>query len=352
MLEDPGQLAALSARFERFGNVETLGASPLYTRFSLGLAADPALLKLAGQAQPDQPVANIFLAAVHYLLLKGAQSPLRAFYPGLGGTTSLQEADPYPFFRAFCLEHQAVILELIKTRLVQTNEVRRCALLLPAFERVAQQANGQELALLEIGTSAGLNLLWPRYGYDYGEGRACGDLNSPLQLHCRLQGELVPPLPIALPPVGFRVGLDLNPLDVRDTEDTNWLQALLWPEHLERAIRLEQALTIARQEPPLLLAGDALELLPDVLARIPPEMTLCLFHSFTLNQFSVSARTKLISLLEEVSQKRDLYKISIEWEAGDEAPLLKLDQFKNGSRQSQKLAHCHPHGEWLEWLQP
>ena len=61
--------------------------------------------------------------------------------------------------------------------MVQTNEVRRSALLLPAFFLVSREAQGRPLYLLEIGTAAGLNLLWDRYGYDYGNGLRSGDLD-------------------------------------------------------------------------------------------------------------------------------------------------------------------------------
>jgi hypothetical protein len=58
---------------------------------------------------------------------------------------------------------------------VQTNEVGRCASLLPAFGVVAARTDGRPLALVELGTSAGLNLVWDAYGYAYGAaGRAGG----------------------------------------------------------------------------------------------------------------------------------------------------------------------------------
>jgi hypothetical protein len=132
------RLAALAQRFERFAQREC-HVSPLYERLSRGIAGDPEILSIAVQARAGQPVPNLFLAAVHYMLLKGIEHPLTAFYASLAPVIA-QTDDPYPSFRAFCREHAAEIQRLIAARLVQTNEVRRCGCLLPAFGLVARRA--------------------------------------------------------------------------------------------------------------------------------------------------------------------------------------------------------------------
>jgi hypothetical protein len=338
----------LSQRFERFAQREC-HVSSLYERFSLGIAHEPELLAIAAQARPGQPLPNLFLAAVHFLLLRGVPAPLAAFYPSLSPTTCAS-ADPYPSFRAFCLEHREEILGLISTRLVQTNEVRRCGCLVPAFTHIAQQAEGRPLALVEIGTSAGLNLLWDRYGYDYGIGRRYGDPRSPVQIVCELRGDRQLPLPVVWPRVATRVGLDLNPIDVHDADAALWLRALVWPDEVGRAGLLQQAMQVAQDDPPRLLAGDALDLLPEVLATIPSDQTLCVFHTHTVNQFPLEARARLSALLTEHALGRDLYRVSIEW-LGATSPRLELIAYKDGVTAEHLLAHCGSHGEWLEWLQ-
>ena len=70
-----------------------------------------------------------------------------------------------PAFAEFCETHAAAIAAIIEARVVSTNEVRRCALLLPAFARAAARL-GEPLHLVEVGTSAGLKLLWDHYAYD------------------------------------------------------------------------------------------------------------------------------------------------------------------------------------------
>src|SRR5436190_938127 len=102
--------------------------------------------------------------------------------------------DPYPVFRDFCLDHAAEIRKLLETRRVQVNEIGRCAYFLPAFQVVAQRISGEPMALVEVGASAGLNLLWDKYGYDYGDGFLYGVRDSEIVLPCRLRGEKRPRL--------------------------------------------------------------------------------------------------------------------------------------------------------------
>jgi hypothetical protein len=337
----------LSQRFERFARREC-HVSPLYEQLSLGVAGDPEVLAIAAEAKPGQPVPNLFLAAVHFLLLSGVQHPLADFYSGRRSATR-PAAESYPSFRAFCLEHREEILELISTRLVQTNEVRRCGCLLPAFTCVARRTPGRPLALVEIGCSAGLNLLWDHYGYDYGADRRYGDLRSPVRIVCELRGARQPPLPAVWPVVATRVGLDLDPIDVRDPNAARWLRALVWPDEVGRAELLQQAIQVAQHDPPRLLTGNALDLLPGVLTTIPNDQVLCVLHTHTVNQFPPEARVRLSALLAEHAAGRSLYRVSIEW-LGGRHPRLDLASFENAMKAEHLLAYCGSHGEWLEWL--
>jgi hypothetical protein len=241
------------------------------------------------------------------------------------------------------------MLGLLSSRLVQTNEVRRCGCLLPAFVVVASRRQGRPLALVEIGASAGLNLLWDRYGYDYGEERRCGDPHSPVQIQCTLHGDRLPPLPVALPIIATRLGIDLNPIDVCDPDAALWLRALVWPDEGGRAELLQEALRLAQQDPPTLIASDALDRLPGVLASIPDDQSLCVFHTHTVNQFPAQARACLVALLVEHAATRDLFRLSIEW-LGEGHPRLELVSFESGAMTAELLAYCGSHGEWIEWL--
>ena len=160
---------SLAAQFRRFATLEARGASPLYERLALGVADDEGLLALAAQARPEQPAPNVLFASVHLLLLSGVRDDLAAFYPSITDPASAR-GDPFPHFRRFCHEHADAIAEVLRERRVQTNVVERCGLLLPAFGIIARRSGGKPLALVEVGASAGLNLLWDRYSFDYGGG--------------------------------------------------------------------------------------------------------------------------------------------------------------------------------------
>ena len=67
-------LERLAEYFHRFALMEVKASSPLYRRLASAIAGDPDLIALAGHAPPG-PTPNLFLAAVHYLLLKGAPHP-------------------------------------------------------------------------------------------------------------------------------------------------------------------------------------------------------------------------------------------------------------------------------------
>src|SRR6266516_960042 len=86
-------LGSLARRFERFARAEC-GEAPLYRRLAGGIAGDPTLLALAAHGQAG-PKPNLLLAAVHYLLLQGAEHPVRAFYPS-AGEYAAPPGDPYP----------------------------------------------------------------------------------------------------------------------------------------------------------------------------------------------------------------------------------------------------------------
>jgi hypothetical protein len=216
---------------------------------------------------------------------------------------------------------------------------------------IAQLAGDRPLALIEIGPSAGLNLMFDRYGYDYGAYGAFGDSSSPVQIKSTFQGEKRPPYPQGMPEVAYRVGLDLNPIDLRDQDQADWLRALVWPEHVERAALLEQAIELVKPAPPKLLAGDGIALLPEAVRAAPDEAAICVFHSYAVNQFSPEARERLKAVIQaQAASKDQFYRLSLEW-IGSPPSELELTIFRNGRPEAHLLAYCDSHGRWIEWLE-
>jgi hypothetical protein len=91
----------------------------------------------------------------------------------------------------------------------------------------------EELDVIELGPSAGLNLVWDRYRYSYAAGE-WGPEDAPL----RLEGEERSRVPFALlevsPRVARRVGVDLAPIDVTTDEGARLLQCFVWAGQEER----------------------------------------------------------------------------------------------------------------------
>jgi hypothetical protein len=123
-------------------------------------------------------------------------------------------------------------------RTTQINEAGRCATLLPAFETIPGP-----IALIEVGAAAGLCLYPDLYSYEFQVGGDTGridpaDGNSDVMLHCEYRG---PNPPRAVPHVVWRAGIDLNPLDISDHDEYEWLEYLIWPEHDARRRTLQGA---------------------------------------------------------------------------------------------------------------
>ena len=343
-------LDKVSESFRFYANTIYLDRSPLYVNLAMRAAEDPELLKIAAQASEKHALPNLFFAAVHFLLLKGEHHQLSAFYPSLNKTTRHYDY-VYPYFRNFVLEHELEIRDIIGTRSVQTNEVARCAILVPAFEIVYRQSGKRPLALIEIGSSAGLTLLWDSYHYRYNETLQSGPLSSPVQIECELRGATEPPIPNSFPEIAWRQGIDFNPIDLNNPENVLWLRALVWPEHDKRDKQLERAVEVARKNPPEIVRGDALQVLPDLIRQIGEGSELCVYHSFTLSLATKAQRERLESILAQASARRNLHWISFEWAKDSETPLLELTRFEKRVKTERKLARAQPHGEWLEWLE-
>ena len=328
-----------------FENAAREMGSPLYERLAGGVRGDDTLKEIAALARAGQPHANMLFGAVHFLLLRGASHPLREFYPTLGGTKSPQDEELFSLFRDFVLQNRPEISALVATRVTNTNEVGRSAVLHAGFRRVAQEA-GEPLTLIELGPSAGLNLIWDRYGVRYRRGTETIAAISPdagLVIDCELKGEGIPPTGPS-PKVAFRLGLELNPVDLANRDDRDWLRALFWPDQVTRLERLDRAVALFHQNRPSIRSGDALKLLPSVLAAAPPG-PVCVYHTSVVYQFSTGMKQTLDALLTNAG--RPLYRLGLEYDgAGDS---LVLSRYGCGSPDQTLLARSHPHGTWMDW---
>ncbi|MFB4331721.1 DUF2332 domain-containing protein [Paenibacillus sp. CR_12] len=331
--------------FRHFAERECPGSSVFYEYLARHIADDEEVLQVAALVPSGQPVPNMLFGAVQYLLLQGEGPELRAYYPGLAEHPK-EMASCYPHFRAFVLEHEAAIIGILKRKRVQTNEVRRCAYLYPVFCFIYDKVR-KPLALVELGTSAGLQLLWDQYSYSYGDTASYGLTESKVRITSEIRGDRKPFLLASSPPVVYRMGIDLHVNDVRNPEHFLWLRALIWPGNHDRVSMLEHAAEALKQQSDVRFReGDGTELLPDIVKEIPEEAVICVFHTHVANQIPEASKQKLLRHLSEIGSKRDIVHVYNNMQDED----LHAEYILGGVPSKFTAARTDGHARWFEWL--
>src|SRR5690606_7999694 len=165
------------------------------------------------------------------------------------------------------------------------------------------------LALIEIGTSAGLQLLWDQYSYSYGTNEIYGNRDSRLHLTSEIKGDNAPILHLTPPQVSTRIGIDLNTINLQNEDDKLWLTSLIWPEHKERISMFEEAASYVSEVPLKLMEGDGVTLLPNIINNISIDSVICIFHTHVANQMSLEIKKQLLQTVEEIGRNRDVFHI-------------------------------------------
>jgi hypothetical protein len=329
MTHAPSELQRIANRYTAFAVNEARGISETYERLALAIAATPELLTFLASLPEDRRQPNLFLAAVRHL---------RGVPEGVDRLMEIVRQD-----------HQRIRAVML-SRTTQTNEPARCSVLLPILARLPQP-----LALLEVGASAGLCLLPDLYGYDYGSKRIEPALRGAGQapiFPCTVNGEA--PLPTTVPQIVWRLGLDLNPINLLSEDETAWLETLVWPGQAERADRLHAAIEIARPDPPRIVRGDLMTDLEPLMATAPKDATLVVFHTAVLAY--VTSQERRDEFAETVR------KANVVW-ISNEAPGVFPSYAKTAPPAPTRghflmmmdgtpVAWTGPHGQSIDWFGP
>lgn len=351
---------------------------PLYRRICEGAAVDHDVAdRLSLSPDPGQRIPNLLLAAVHDVLLAGDHDPravdLSRWYRSVTDSprpVGRGADDPWPLFRELALGHEGVE-ERLRTRATQTNEVGRCATLMPALMGLAD--GGRALGLVEVGASAGLNLLLDHYGYRYQPPAASDavviDGASPLLLSCSLRGGLVPAFAPQVPVIASRSGVDRAPVDLGDPAQARWLVACQWPDQPERVHRARTAIAMAHGRRPRIRTGDAVDDVASEVAAVGDGVLPVVFSTWVMSYLATERQQDFVAVLDSVGQERDLSLVFSEQPEvvpglvaagalpprpdgrpdGPATALVRVD-WRGGRRSAVRLADQHPHGTWLEWL--
>lgn len=301
--------------------------SQLYADVCRRLATDPAVDDVIEDERWDRPLQ--LLGGLHYLALS-------------------RGIDPWSDPPAAVVEHADWLRGFIAKQGVQTNEVQRSWVLLPCFLEIARRTGIEVFDLIELGSSAGLNLVWDRYRYRYEAGE-WGDPDAPLEL----EGEERRPVPAELlraqPRVRHRRGLDISPIDVARPEGALLLKSFVWADQPARLERLDRAVETLRPAPPALEQGNIVDLLPSLLAERQLGALTVVYASAVLSYLGES-QAEVKSALEHAGRQFPLAFLWTGRPKEDEHSYWGLWAHLWPEGEELLLAHAGFHGHWLEWL--
>jgi hypothetical protein len=247
-------------------------------------------------------------------------------------------------------EHAGFLRRFVAEQGVQTNEVQRCWMLLPCFLELSRRTGLTDLDLIEFGPSAGLLLYWDRYRYRYAAGE-WGDDDAPLELH----GDERRPVPADLlalrPRVASRVGIDIAPVDVTTDEAALLLRSFVWADNTERLERLDRAIGVVRRDPPTLVRGDFLDVVPPYLERRRADALTVVMQIASAGYLDDAGRARLRELYAEAgSDGRPLALVSTAQPDDGSHHFYGLRITYWPGPVTEIVAHADFHGAWLEWL--
>jgi hypothetical protein len=299
-----GRSGPLAQAYRRFGAAGA-GTSPLYEGVAAALSESKAALRAIEAAPARQRRPAVILAALHDLALAGRAPALAAAYAAADGDAAAGAAVDT------LLRMTDAVVAIAVRRPPRAGETGHCAVLYPAIAEAARRAGATAVGLIDVGCSAGLNLSVDRVGITYSNGQSLGDPSSPVQQTASIVGGR--PVPArAMPEVVARVGIDPDPVDVTDPDDARWLRASLRPDQPEQLARLEAELALAAAAPPLLLRGDAVELLPDAFARVPEGALPVVTTTWALSRFPLESRLRFLHRLDAAATDRAVAWVSAE----------------------------------------
>lgn len=300
---------------------------------------------------PGVPMADALplraAAGLHALNLSGAEPALAPLYAGEAEAL----ADAERLVGEAIARHDAALLPWLDGP-PQTNEAGRSWGYVAALLWLAGQGLPPRWECLEIGSSAGINLMIDRYRYVLG-GVGVGPMQSDMWITPKWRGS-----PPPTPPRDWRFesirGCDVAPVDLTDPAQLLRLRAFVWREHVERFARLDFAAYSAGVRKPDLVQADADEFVEAALAK--PQAagtTRVLMHSIVWQYLGDARRARITAAMEQAgaraSAERPLAWIMLEANRETLKHELVVRHWP-GDGERHLLGVAHPHGAWAEWL--
>ncbi|WP_448663141.1 DUF2332 domain-containing protein [Sphingomonas sp. CJ20] len=298
---------------------------------------------------PGEPVADALvlrlIGGLHALHRRGV-APLAPIFTGV-------ETDPARIaavLRGVLIAYDLALLPWLYGP-PQTNEAGRSAGLMTGILHLAARF-GPRVEVLEIGSSAGLNLMLGRYRFDLG-GVGVGPLESPMRIAPEWRGAPPPDAPVEI--VSAR-GVDIQPLDLTGDRDAERLQAYCWAENVERQARLTTAIAMIRAQGVALERGDAADWVERRLAEPQADgVTRMLMHSVVWQYLPQDTQQRIVAAMRatgaRATPERPLGWVMMEPNRDLARHEVRVQGWP-GDAGMQLVALTHAHGAWVEALPP
>ena len=294
---------------------------------------------------PGAPLADALplrlAGAIHALHLAGDEPALTPIYAD-------EPADDAGVLGDLLLRREVDILPWLDGP-PQTNEVGRSASLIAALLWPADQGLPPRFELLEIGSSAGINLMLSRYRYDLG-GVVVGPEGAAIRLAPEWQGAPPPDCSIE---IVSTAGCDIAPVDLTDPAQALRLKAYVWPEHRERFARIDAAIAEATRSPPDLVQMNAADFVAQQLARPQAEgTTRVLMHSIVWQYVPDDQQVRIEQAMAAAGAAATAGN-ALAWVALEANRVVHHHELVvrrwPGDGTPHRLARAHPHGAWIGW---
>ena len=275
---------------------------------------------------------------LHALVLTGRDVDLAALYPpNRVSDDALKEG----VLRSIDT-HQDFLTEWVQSA-PQTNEVRRSVALIAAAHWLATR-HALPFVTSELGASAGLNLNWDRYALEVGR-QTLGPDNPALTLTPDWTGPIPSPAPVT---VAQRGGIDLNPLDPTDPEQTLRLLAYLWPDQPHRVTLTRAAISVQSTS---VEQGDAIDWLETRLAARHANHLHLIYHTIAWQYFPIATQAHGTALIQAAGSlatpSAPLAWLRMENDGGADGAALTLRLWPGD--QHVVLGRVDFHGRWVHW---
>jgi hypothetical protein len=318
----------------------------------------------ASQYRTPLEASLLLMAGMHRQVLVKADGTekLRQYYPSVGGSLQYSDPDFIPLFleaMEICKEKLATI---IRDETVQTNETQRGLFwLAPTIA-----AGLKHIHLVDLGASAGLNLVADQRRYTWTDGEASESfgLAPSNQFICRV----APRLPNFLerdhpvPMIVSRTGCDLNPFRLETYEDRAKLESFIWPDQIQRLARLDEGIAAHRSVSLHQQISIHKANLPHDLPRFlnllhfQDEYPVVIYNTYMTTYLDDHGRA-MRDYIDRWSkqQKRAVFWIQSEPEEG--APVKHhwcawtVDLWEGDEKHHWRLAWVHPHGTEIDFLE-